>query len=131
MPRYYHSNSNTASSGTAERRAERNCRHEEKPPEVVSVSCEQRAENCKPSEKENSVINKILGLLSPIFEKFFGREARLEDIIIIGLIILLVFEKNKGGIVEKKQNSDKNISSLIKNFSDNDILLLALFYIFI
>ena len=99
----------------------------EAPPETVSVSEERcKTELAEKSEKvgdtkRKSLIDGIIELLSPVFKKILGREATLEDVIILGVIILLV--------VEKLKSPEKQPFSL-KNLTDNDFLLLALFYIF-
>ena len=89
-------------------------------PETVPVSTE-KCKNVASSVPEKSLIDTLIDKISPFFKKLFGKDIKLEDIIIIGLIILLVIEKAK--------NKEKTSFS-IKNLTDNDFLLLALFYIF-
>lgn len=95
--------------------------------------------------KENdSLVDRLLSFVSPFFTKIFGREPELEDIIILGLIIMLVYDmikasressKEDGGAAKNRETESGGLlgglSGLIpKNLNDNDILLLALFYIF-
>ena len=99
----------------------------EAPPETVSVSdvrCKKERyekSNEVGASKGKSLIDGILDFLSPVFKKLLGRDANLEDVIILGVIILLA--------VEKLKSPEKQPFSL-KNLTDNDFLLLALFYIF-
>lgn len=96
-------------------------------PETVPVSAEKTKE-ATPLVPRKSLIDSVIEKLSPFFSKIAGRELKLEDIIIIGLIILLIMEKAKN----KKDATDKEKTNFsLKNLTDNDFLLLALFYIFI
>ncbi len=110
----------------------------DRPPEVVSVKDEHCGNPCanaaqmacdKSEEKKPSIIDKLVSLVSPLFKKFFGREARLEDVIILGIIIVLLIERLKNGDNDKK--TEKKEAFSLKNLTDNDILLVALLYIFL
>lgn len=96
----------------------------------------------RPEAGPVSFIDRILSFLSPLFTKLFGRKPELEDLILAGVILLFLYDRVKS----KKENADcgetkepvcrekkeSGLAALLpSNFSDQDLLLLALFYIFL
>ena len=102
-----------------------------------------RRAECKPEKPpEPAFTDRVLSFLSPLFKRLLGREPEIEDLILAGVILLFLYDRMKskkecdgdgkthtGGRNEKKEGGLASL--LAANFSDQDLLLLALFYIFL
>ena len=110
--------------------------HHAKPPDFHT--------ECNPDKRPetSSFIDRILSFLSPFFKRLFGRDPELEDLILAGVIVLFLYDRMKSKQERRDAGKERENPPLEKkngglaallpnNFSDQDLLLLALFYIFL